>query len=81
VADARFDEIGYWSQVKLDIVRAYASTYSRILAKQADLYHVYIDGFAGSGVHLRKLRANLSSAAPSTRLRSSLHSESTFWLT
>lgn len=30
----RLDEIGYWSEVKLDIVRKYASAYSTIMAKQ-----------------------------------------------
>jgi hypothetical protein len=29
-----FDEIGYWSELKLDIVRDYASAYSRIMAAQ-----------------------------------------------
>jgi hypothetical protein len=28
------DEIGYWSEVKLDIVKKYASAYSTIMAKQ-----------------------------------------------
>lgn len=48
-----FDEIGYWSEVKLDIVREYASAYSRILSKK-NLKHVYIDAFAGAGVHLSR---------------------------
>lgn len=49
----RFDEIHYWSEVKLDIIREYAGAYSRILAAQTspELHHVYIDGFAGAGVH------------------------------
>jgi three-Cys-motif partner protein len=50
----KFDEIGYWSEVKLDIIRSYASAYSRILSGQRELYHVYVDGFAGAGEHLRK---------------------------
>src|SRR5262249_57550334 len=52
----RFDEIGYWSEIKLDILRDYASAYSRILAAQTNpsLDHVYIDGFAGAGVHISK---------------------------
>lgn len=53
-AQPKFDEIGYWSEVKLDIIGSYASAYSRILSNQPDLYHVYIDGFAGAGEHLRK---------------------------
>jgi hypothetical protein len=50
----KFDEIGYWSEVKLDIIRSYASAHSQILTGQRGLYHVYVDGFAGAGEHLRK---------------------------
>jgi hypothetical protein len=52
----KFDEIGYWSEIKLDIVKDYASAYSRILAAQRnpELHHVYIDAFAGAGVHISK---------------------------
>jgi three-Cys-motif partner protein len=52
----QLDEIGYWSEVKLEIIQEYASAYSSILAaqKQPSLHHVYIEGFAGAGVHLSK---------------------------
>jgi len=53
--ELQFDEIGYWSEVKLDIVRKYAQAYSTILAKKEKLSHVYIDGFAGPGVHIAKV--------------------------
>jgi three-Cys-motif partner protein len=49
----QFDEIGYWSEVKLEIIKEYAHAYSVILAKK-DFEHFYIDGFAGAGVHLSK---------------------------
>lgn len=49
----KFDEIGYWSEVKLDIVKDYASAYSRILSART-FYHVYIDAFAGAGVHISR---------------------------
>jgi three-Cys-motif partner protein len=48
-----FNEIGYWSEVKLDIVKEYAKAYTTILSK-GRLKFFYIDGFAGSGVHLSK---------------------------
>jgi three-Cys-motif partner protein len=53
VAGSDIDEIGPWSEVKLDIVREYAQTYSQILSaqKKPQLHHVYIDAFAGAGVH------------------------------
>ncbi len=52
----KFDEIGYWSELKLDILKEYAQAYSTILAAQKNppLEHVYIDAFAGAGVHLSK---------------------------
>jgi three-Cys-motif partner protein len=52
----KLDEIGYWSEIKLDIIRDYAKAYSTILAAQEKprFHHVYIDAFAGAGVHLSK---------------------------
>ena len=50
---AEFDQIGYWSEIKLEIVRDYASAYSRILNSKK-LRHVYIDAFAGAGQHISK---------------------------
>lgn len=56
MADSDLDEIGPWSEVKLDIIREYAKAYSQILSaqKQLRLHHVYIDAFAGAGVHLSR---------------------------
>lgn len=59
-----FDEIGYWSEVKLDIVREYGAAYSAILSRQSSLTHVYIDGFAGAGVHLQKATGKLVPGSP-----------------
>jgi three-Cys-motif partner protein len=52
----KFDEIGYWSEVKLDIIKQYATEYSKILSAQQKpkLHHVYIDAFAGAGIHISK---------------------------
>ena len=52
----RFDQIGYWSEIKLEIVKEYATAYSRILSAQKNprLHHVYIDAFAGAGIHVSK---------------------------
>jgi three-Cys-motif partner protein len=49
-----FDEIGHWSEIKLEILKKYAQAYSRILSKQRGLVHYYIDGFAGPGVHVSR---------------------------
>lgn len=50
---SEFDEIGYWSEIKLDIVREYAAAYSRILNSK-NLPHIYVDAFSGAGQHVSK---------------------------
>ena len=64
-----FDEIGYWSELKLEIVRKYALAYSTILTAQASrrqlpLKHVYIDGFSGPGVHISKASKKFVRGSP-----------------
>jgi len=62
----QFDRIGYWSEIKLEILKKYATAYSTILAAQKNpsLYHVYIDAFAGAGVHLRKAAEGFVAGSP-----------------
>ena len=64
--DIDFDEIGYWSEIKLDIIREYASAYSKILAAQQrpKLFHVYIDGFAGAGANISKKSKDFVPGSP-----------------
>ncbi len=61
-----FDEIGYWSEIKLDILREYAAAYSTILAAQRSpsFYHVYIDAFAGAGLHISRSSQELVPGSP-----------------
>jgi three-Cys-motif partner protein len=61
-----FDEIGYWSEIKLDIVRDYARAYSTIFhaPAQSRLYHVYIDAFAGAGLHTSKRTKDIIAGSP-----------------
>ena len=47
------DEIGPWSEIKLDILRRYAVPYSTIL-KRKGFHHGYVDAFSGPGLHIRK---------------------------
>jgi three-Cys-motif partner protein len=61
---SKFDEIGYWSEVKIEILGKYAAAYSRILASQPALYHVYIDGFAGAGEHISKTTGDVIPGSP-----------------
>ena len=58
-----FDEIGYWSEIKLEIVRDYAAAYSRILNKK-NLPHIYIDAFAGAGQHISKSTGEFVPGSP-----------------
>lgn len=52
----KLDEVGFWSEVKLDIIKDYATAYSQILnAQQKPSFgHIYIDAFAGAGYHVSK---------------------------
>src|ERR1017187_649231 len=59
-----FDIIGYWSEVKLDIISKYASAYSKIMAAQPRLAHSYIDGFAGAGEHISKYDGRMIPGSP-----------------
>jgi three-Cys-motif partner protein len=66
----RLDEIGYWSEIKLDIVKKYASAYSRIMAKQPLIKrHIYIDAFAGAGQHISKTTGDFVPGSPLNALR------------
>ena len=61
----KLDEVGYWSEVKLEIVRKYASAYSTIMNKQASIRsYLYIDGFAGAGVHISKQTGDYIPGSP-----------------
>ena len=50
----KFDEIGYWSELKLEIVEKYGAAYTTAFAKHKNLKKFYIDGFSGAGVHRSK---------------------------
>ena len=61
----RLDEIGYWSEVKLDIVRKYAHAYSTIISRQAAIKrYAYIDAFAGAGTHISKTSGSVVPGSP-----------------
>ena len=64
VTDFHIDDIGYWSEIKLEIIRKYATAYSAILTNQRGLRHIYIDGFCGSGVHRSRTSGDLVPGSP-----------------
>ena len=62
------DEVGSWTEIKLEIVRSYAAEYSKIMtsqeAKRTIKKHVYIDAFAGAGVHISKKKGDFIPGSP-----------------
>lgn len=62
----RIDEIGPWTEVKLDIVKRYAAEYSKILSSQKTppFFHVYIDAFAGAGFHQSETTGDMVLGSP-----------------
>lgn len=65
-----FDRIGYWSEIKLEIIEKYAAAYSTILSGQKNpaLQHVYIDGFAGAGEHWSREKNRVVAGSPARAL-------------
>ncbi len=60
------DIIGPWSQIKLEIVRDYAKAYSTALRRR--FRHVYIDAFAGSGLHIDRDTGDFVPGSPTNAL-------------
>jgi len=55
VVETVHDEIGFWSEIKLDILRKYWPEYTRIVKTQRWNFHtLYVDAFAGSGKHISR---------------------------
>jgi hypothetical protein len=51
----KFDEVGDWSILKLNIIENYAGAYTKAFSKHGQhLRKYYIDGFSGAGLHHAK---------------------------
>ncbi len=59
----KIDEISYWSEIKLDILKDYAREYNKIICKKK-LQPIYIDGFAGAGRHKAKGSDRMIAGSP-----------------
>jgi three-Cys-motif partner protein len=59
----KLDEVGDWSELKLEILSKYASAYTAILRGNR-LYPIYIDGFAGAGQHISRRTRELILGSP-----------------
>ncbi|MGO9229037.1 MAG: three-Cys-motif partner protein TcmP [Bryobacteraceae bacterium] len=71
-----YDEIGIWSEVKLAIIRKYASAYTTIMEAQRrkrirSLHWIYIDAYAGPGYHLSKTSGEVVEGSPLIALNTS----------
>jgi three-Cys-motif partner protein len=65
----RFDEIGYWSQLKLEIVEQYGAAYTKVFSRTPRLKKYYIDGFSGAGKHVAKETGELIEGSPARALK------------
>jgi len=60
-----FDEIGYWSEVKLEIIKKYASAYAAIMHAHKEIKNfIYIDAFSGPGRHISRNTKELVMGSP-----------------
>lgn len=65
----RLDVVGYWTEIKLQILQDYAKEYAKILKSQPYIKHVaYIDGFAGAGAHISKESGEIIAGSPARAL-------------
>ena len=61
----KLDEIGIWSEIKLDIIKEYANAFTSIMKKQSWCRgYAYIDAFAGAGVNIRRNTGELIPGSP-----------------
>ena len=68
-APFKFNEIGYWSELKLEIVEKYGSAYTKAFANQKGLKKYYIDAFSGAGVHVLKRTRGQVEGSPARALK------------
>jgi three-Cys-motif partner protein len=66
----KFDEIGYWSELKLEIVEKYGSAYTNAFSQRGrGLKKYYIDGFSGAGAHIAKRTGQQIEGSPARALK------------
>lgn len=63
--EMKLDQIGIWSEIKLEIIKKYASAYTSIMSRQNWCKgYVYIDAFAGAGKHISKRTSEMVPGSP-----------------
>jgi three-Cys-motif partner protein len=66
----KFDEVGEWSILKLDIIEQYGGAYTKAFAGRGQgLKKFYIDGFSGAGQHVAKGTGQQIEGSPARALR------------
>jgi three-Cys-motif partner protein len=65
----KFDEIGKWSELKLEIVEKYGAAYTKAFANAPRLKKYYIDGFSGAGMHISKTTGSAIEGSPTRALK------------
>ena len=61
----KLDEIGIWSEIKLDIIKEYANAFTTIMRKQDWCKgYAYIDAFAGAGIHISRRTGEFIPGSP-----------------
>ncbi len=63
----KFDEIGYWSEIKLAILNEYAKPFNTICASYG-FQTAYVDAFAGAGHHVLKGSGEMVKGSPTQAL-------------
>jgi len=65
----KFDEIGIWSELKLDIIEQYGAAYTKAFARTPKLKKYYIDAFSGAGKHVAKKTKAQVEGSPARALK------------
>jgi three-Cys-motif partner protein len=65
----RFDALGAWSELKLEIIEKYGAAYTKAFARTPNLKKYYIDGFSGAGVHVSKKTRVAIEGSPTRALK------------
>jgi len=64
------DEIGPWSEIKLEIIEKYGPAYTQAFSRKGrSLRKFYIDGFSGAGLHLSKATKEKIEGSPARALK------------
>jgi three-Cys-motif partner protein len=70
MSEFKLDEIGIWSELKLEIVEKYGAAYTKAFNKLGgNLKKYYIDGFSGAGVHVSKRTGEPVEGSPARALK------------